>query len=345
VELHFNFMRCRRPLVTRIAALGLGLHIACGGEDHPTAPTRVLQPAEVAAGTVLTVVSGEGQRPIAGATIVVGDRRYATDGSGEARLAAPVVRGTLVDLMAPGFLDRQTTMRAGETRFALWPRTSSTGLSEHTTAELVYTPASSCCPAETLGDRPLRRLASTISTLPVVLDPRYEASDFVRSAAEEAMRLASNATQGRVAFAFGDAAAAPRVLVTTGPDPQNRDNIVAFADRTYNGQGYVTGGRIVFVMEDYLTGRRSHRQLVTVLAHELGHILGLEHSSAPGVMSVFDGWGTNFAYFAANGDFSPAEKLVLDLMFQRRAGTRFPDNDRTASVSSTVERERIFCAY
>jgi hypothetical protein len=62
-------------------------------------------------------------------------------------------------------------------------------------------------------------------------------------------------------------------------------------------------------------------------------------------MSVFQGTGTNYAFFAANGDFSATEKLVLDLMYDRRSGTRFPDNDRVASLTSAGRRERIVCRF
>ena len=129
---------------------------------------------------------------------------------------------------------------------------------------------------------------------------------------------------------------------TTGPDPENRPNVAAVTERQFDTQGYITGGRVVFVMEEYLSGRQSPQVVTTIVAHELGHMLGLGHSSVPGVMSVFAGIGTNYAFFAANGDFSPTEKLVLDLMFERRAGTRFPDNDRQAAATS-AGRERIVC--
>lgn len=59
-------------------------------------------------------------------------------------------------------------------------------------------------------------------------------------------------------------------------------------------------------------------------------------------MSVFGGRANFYGFFSGNGDFSPAEKLVLDLMYERRAGTRFPDNDRQAAATS-AGRERIVC--
>jgi hypothetical protein len=330
-------MRPRHPFACALVLAAL--LPACGG-DRPTAPAP-LRPAEIPAGTVLTVVAGDSDRPIPGATVVLADRRYTTGAAGEARLEAPVMRGTAMDVVADGYLDRQTTVRDGETRFSLWPKSSPTGLDEHATAELVYTPGGQCCPAETLAGQALRRVAPTLSTLTLVIDPKYRDRPPVRAAVAEGAGIASAAVGGRVAFVIGEAQSGPHVYITTGPDPANRENVAAFTERTFNSQGYITGGRVVFVLEDYLAGPQSHRTRTTLMAHELGHVLGLGHSSRPGVM----GRGTVYSYFAAHGDFSPAEKLVLDLMSQRRAGTRFPDNDRTAALSAGPGYERVSCAF
>jgi hypothetical protein len=327
------------------SCVALALHPACGGSTQPTASTAIVQDREFPAGTMLTVVSGETEQPIGGASVTVAGRTYNTDAAGVVRLAELAQRGALVDILAPGFLDRQTTMRFGEpTRFSLWPKTSKTGLDENTTAELVYTSGASCCPATNLATVPLRRVAPTIRSFAIVLDARYRANSEVTAAVQEGASLAGAASASRVVFAPTDASSGPRIEITTGPDPENRPNIAAFADRQLDGQGYITGGRVVFVVEDYLTGRRSERTVANIVAHELGHMLGLGHSSAPGVMSVLDGRATHFAFFMANGDFSPTEKLVVDLMYQRRAGSRFPDNDRLAAAA-TVGRDQIVCRF
>lgn len=336
----------RLALVFILAAVGLALYPGCGGDRGPSTPTPVLPSQDIPAGTVLTVVSGETGRPVSGATVTVAGRSSIADAAGELRLAEPVPRGALLDIVSAGFLDRQTTMRSmASTRFSLWPKTSVTGLNEHTTAELAYTAASSCCPAQSLGTQPLRRVLPTIESFAVVLDERYRAIGDVRAAIEHGASLASAASGGRVVFMPADTSAGWRIAVTSGPDPLNRPNVAAFAERDLDGQGNITGGRVVFVMADYLSARfarQEHQTLVTIVAHELGHMLGLGHSSTPGVMSILDGRGTNYAFFAAKHDFSSTEKLVLGLMYDRRAGTRFPDNDRQAAATS-VRRDRIVC--
>jgi hypothetical protein len=338
-------MRCAGPPRVPLAAALLVLSSACGGDRGPSAPAPAVRTQDIGVGTVLTVVSGESKRLVAGATVVVAGRSYTTDGAGEVRLTEAVPRGSLVDVVAAGFLDRQTTIGSPESaRFSLWPKTTATGLDEQTTAEIVYTAAASCCPADALAAQPLRRVAPTIGTFGLVLDERYRGDGGVRAAIEEGASLAGRATGARVVFVPGDTSAGARIDITTGPYPDGRANVAAFAERRLDAQGYITGGRVVFVIEEYLTGQQSPRLVANIVAHELGHMLGLGHSSTPGLMSVLGGTGTHFAYFAAHRDFSSTEKLVLDLMYDRRSGTRFPDNDRQAAVSS-IRRDRIVCPY
>jgi len=328
-----------------LTAIALALHPGCGRDPVPSAPTPVVQSQDIPAGTVLTVVSGETGRPVAGASVTVAGRGSTTDTAGEVRLTEPVPRGALMDVVAAGFLDRQTTMRsAASTRFSLWPKASVTGLDEQTTAELVYTSGSVCCPADNLASQPLRRVLPTIGSFTLVLDARYRANPEVGQAIQAGASLAGAASGARVVFVPADSGASWRIDITSGPDPDNRPNIAAFADRQFDAQGYITGGRVVFVIEDYLTGRRPYWELVTLVAHELGHMLGLGHTSSPGMMSVSRGRANFYAYFDARHDFSPAEKLALELMSDRRAGTRFPDNDRDAAAS-VARRERIACRF
>ena len=334
-------MRLPSRFAAAVPAHALAAHSACGG-GGPAAPTRAV-PATPAAPTTLVVVSGETGQPIAGAAVTVDGRGHASDAAGEVRLGEPARPGAMVDVVAPGFFDRQTILRVGTSRMSLWPRQSLTGLDEHTTAELVYTPGAQCCPAETVAAAPLRRVHPTIANFTVVLPARYRGNDAVHAAFQEAVSLAGAASAARVVFTLGDAGTGPRIDVAAGPDPLNRPNTAAVAERTFDPQGYITGGRILFVVEAYLAGERPHWQLATIVAHELGHFLGLGHSTTPGLMSVVAGRGNNYAYFAAHRDFSPAEKLVLDLMYDRRSGTRFPDNDRTAAATSAARSDRISC--
>ena len=80
---------------------GLG---ACGGSggSTPQTPSAVATPAPraLAAGTTVSIVSGEDDAPVEGARVVVGTREYVTDGSGQIVLAETVPYGTFVDVVA-----------------------------------------------------------------------------------------------------------------------------------------------------------------------------------------------------------------------------------------------------
>jgi hypothetical protein len=188
----------------------------------------------------------------------------------------------------------------------------------------------------------MMRVAPTITSFTLVVDAEYRGNAQTMAAIGEAAALATAAAEGRVTFTVADAAAGARITVTTAEQHPAGIPAAAFADRTLNASGYITGGSIVVVDRKFVTGGYSHTDTVQLYAHELGHMLGLHHSTAPGVMSVVDGVAAGFFYFRAHGDYSPAEKLVLRLMAGRRAGNRFPDNDRTAA-SQSVRSQRIVC--
>ena len=77
---------------------------------------------------------------------------------------------------------------------------------------------------------------------------------------------------------------------------------------------------------------------MNLVLHELGHTLGLYHSSSTAdVMYCSSGRPFNF---------SPRETLTMKLVRQRRTGNRWPDNDRMASSPASLhsgDREVIAC--
>jgi hypothetical protein len=114
---------------------------SCGGSSPQTPSTPPPTPdAALATGTTLSVLSGENGQSVGGARVVVAGRSYEADASGHVTLAERVPFGSFVDIVSPGFLDRQTLLRqAGDTRFVLWPRTTPSGLTEPYTTEIVNT--------------------------------------------------------------------------------------------------------------------------------------------------------------------------------------------------------------
>lgn len=316
---------------------------SCGGSDsNPVGPSQASNAAT--AGTILTIASGESDRPIAGATITVGGRSYTTSASGEVTLAEAVTFNTPADIIAGGYLDRQTAVRRDlGTRFSLWPKNSPAGLDENQTAELVYSNGSFCCPASHLAAAPLGRVASSISTFTVTIDPAWRGNASNVQAVVAAANAATAVTDGLVVFGYGEAPSGPTIEIVTGEDPRP---IVAFADTRLDARGYIVGGRIGILPEwgkiFFGADRRTKTDATAIVAHELGHFLGLQHSSKPGIMGVSPS-ASPYAYYSRNRGFSTSEALAFQLMSQRPAGNRFPDNDREARFFGGPRTTRIGC--
>jgi len=88
------------------------------------------------------------------------------------------------------------------------------------------------------------------------------------------------------------------------------------ADREYDPLGYIIGGTIVYKEVRNLA-------FAAATAHELGHFVGLEHSTQEGIMSA-----AVYSYYSRYKAFSPTEQLVINLLYQRPVLNSFPDNDR-----------------
>jgi hypothetical protein len=273
------------------------------------------------------VVSGENGQAIGGARLVVAGRSYDADAHGQVTLAERAPFGSFVDVVAPGFLDRQTLIRRGaDTRFVLWPRTTTSGLSEAYTTQIVYTTGTATPPPP--GSSPLRRLRLGTTQVFVAVSEQINQDDRAHLAHEEAVAMLNDALAGRVAYALAPSRPPTGVVFDAAvdtADPVCVGNTRILAFTVLNVQaGETTGGRVVFC------GLGSLRR--EIVAHELAHTVGLQHSQNPREVMA--------AFAQPNGyrDFGVLEILSMDLLFERRGGNRFPDNDRDlpASGSGTV---------
>jgi hypothetical protein len=278
---------------------------------------------------VVTLRSGENEQPLPGAAISVSGQSeaasfttsYISDADGKFALDRTVLQSPipLLDVTAPGFLVRASTLRQDETTVTLWPAASASGLDETFSSTTVYSVAT--CPAVNTGQAPLRRLGSSTGVVQVAFGPTLQDAA-AEAAHQQAVARLNDAIGGSPRYEF---AATPgtgpsfiaeidptAATCTAGPEPLRAATFINSAN------GYITGGRLV-----YCTAAAARS--VSLVLHELGHTFGLYHSAS-----------TSDVMYCSTGRpaaFSGRERLVMSLVRQRRAGNRWPDNDRQAITS------------
>ena len=134
---------------------------------------------------------------------------------------------------------------------------------------------------------------------------------------------------GRVRYSLSSTTPASGLVIDARIDPSAEDckDSRAFFDGRFNPRGEITGGEIVYCGLDVArTG---------TVTHELGHSVGLQHSFVrrEEVMAPF------FSR-SRSSVFSPREGLVMNLLYERRAGNAYPDSDRSLSATAAAARPR-----
>ncbi len=319
----------RAGLRSAVACLLVAM-VGCGGGSSPTptSPSIAATPTP-APPPVLSVIAGDTDRAMPGVQVIVAGVAYTTDAAGQVRpTAAPV--GATIDIIAPGYLDRQTQVRTGSdglSRFTLWPRQPLSRFDEDYTKMLVYT-------SSTFGSEgastALRRLGTSTTQVRLVLPADLAADSTVAAYHQLAADHMNTAVEGRFRYTIGTSAVTGSLNVPVAVNPAGAScttNIAAYASVTTS-----TGGVITAVSITYCEARwaRSGR----VILHEMAHTIGLRHSAIRG-----DIMGP-----AADIDlFTDRELLIMRLMYQRPAGNTFPDNDRATSGVSSPREETIVC--
>jgi len=308
-----------------LAALSL---VGCGGSSStPTSPSGPPSGPSIAAGTIFSLRSGETDQPVAGASITLSAQSsagpfnavYTSNGAGQFVLDRAVVLSStpLLEVSTAGFLVRTTILRSDETTISLWPSSSATGLDDAFSATLAYSP--SACPAVNTPSSVLRRTPSSVTTVNVSFDSSIQ-DQAAETAHRQAIARLNEATGGVPAYQFTSGAAGG-VQMIAEIDPNNStcstgDGPLRATVVLTSANGEIVSGRMVYCS---LGAARS----AELALHELGHTLGLYHSSSQADV-MYCSTGRALA-------FSGRERLLMRLMRQRRAGNRWPDNDRTSS--------------
>jgi hypothetical protein len=314
----------RRRWAALALTLGIGASLlvpGCGGGgSSPSGPSAPVGPPTPSG---LVLVSGETGQPIGGARVTIAGQSLTADAQGAVAVPTGTAVGALLDLVAPGFLDRQTVVRSssGATRLALWPRTSATGLNEHFTATLVYTTTSDGAP---IGGQSMRRHRPGSSVVHVVLSASLLAdpdSVFWHQLAADSI---SAATGGRVVYRLSTERPIGATVIDVSYDPANTgcSDLVRGFSTTRTSGGEIQSGSIVYCVQDATR--------TSTVVHELGHSFGLYHSPDPGDVMYFQ-----FVRGRAEV-YTPKEALAMRLMMDRASGTRFPDNDRETTGLTAV---------
>ncbi len=289
----------------------LGLLAGCGGGGSPITGPSSLAPR------TLAIVSGTTGVPVAGARVSVGGRATVTDGSGRIFLDG-VPAGSTIDIAVPGFLQRQTYVPEGGQPLTLWPLEAAP--TDYVLA-LVYVDSQSTHERSTGSAEPLMRVTgahvSLVPSAEILGDPR------ARAVHEQAVAEINAAAQGRVVFSVDEAPAGDVVFrISTDASVTG-----ATTYRDLHGDTIV-GGRIAY-------GDLSVARDLRYVAHELGHVLGLQHSTRASDMMYY------VALAGSPSAFAPGELATIAMLLQRRPGTQYPDNERVASASAFVSRTNV----
>lgn len=309
-------------LVAALAWLG-----GCGGSSSPSAATATAtpDPSALAAGTTFSVVSGENGQAVGDAKVVIAGRPYEADASGQVTLGDRAPFGSLLDLTAPGFLDRQSLIRRNaSSRLVLWPRRTASGIDENYTMVLVYTSGTS--DPSPPGSSPLRRLRLGTTQAFVVPSPEIQQDGRAGAAHEQAVSSVNAAAAGRVVYAVVASRPQTGIAFDARVDPNDSlcasDRLVLAFTSLSVQSGEIVGGQVVYC--------RLEVARTSTVTHELGHTFGLRHSpDERDLMSAISQPGF------VRTEFSGAEALIMALMMERRGGNRFPDNDRDLPAGAT----------
>ena len=285
--------------------------------SSPTAPTPVPSPtpAPIPSDPNLPkFIKGTDGMPVIGVEVTIVDKKFITDQNGQ--IQTQLAAESLVEARHTSFILRQTTYK-NSLIFTLWP---SDATDANYIQYLVYNNSTSA-----------KLSRPTTEVIRPVLSAEINQDIESVSNIDRAGELIRTATQGKITIDQRSASAqALNVPLTINALDEAivSSNAAAVAKITYVGNTIIRGE---IVLKELRYAR------TTVLLHELGHILGLNHS--------IDVQDVMAPVVSSQRDFSNREKIVLTMLFLRLPGNQQPDND-VAMLSafnnqSSLTRTRI----
>lgn len=268
---------------------------ACGHSPTSPSPNPNPQPQK----TTFTVARLDNGSPVSGAQFTLGvSQTFTTNASGQVEVDSPSGE-TTITVIASGYLKRETLASKGNT-ITLFPLDA--GVDEAFVGDLIYDHLVS-------GKyQPLYR--SDPGTFCLQMPSAISESWMVQAALEGAQRTARAFDRISVVATAGACPAGTNVVdVTHNPTPGSTSG----GFKHDNGRIY--GG---FIQLQYVPTMESVEFFKKTIAHEFGHVLGLNHIAEPGLMH------TSQTLF----DYTPKELRAVQLIQARRVGNTFPDNDR-----------------
>jgi hypothetical protein len=338
----------------------VALSVSCGGSPSngagpsptpPVTPPSTLRPE----GTVLSVASLASLQPIGGATLTAAaGQQFPGDDTGRITLTSALDKSSVVTISAPNFLQRRTVL-SNHVVFTMWPRTDpATNLTEEFTRDVVYD--ADC------GRKPPRRMIRLapavrqvyIAPAPDIMQQRERPQSWAMAAREahEGAVAEMNRVLGPSGIRFDLVETRPVsgfvVPVTVGPTVYTCSAADAFASYSLNGRGEIIGGEITHCgLTTPENDGFGTANLPSVVLHEMGHLMGLSHSSDIGdamfTAACPSPTGSEFGLF--RDTFSARERLVLPMMLQRNAGNAFPDNDAPGVPASSAPGGRTVIVH